>query len=212
MNQASRHVRVSRLLGAWAVGAVDDEEAALISVHLDECGLCRADAAGLQDAVAAIPDVEGPPPERIWERVLTTLYHRVGSEAEDWLQRSPVEAEMIRVGLVDDEPDIRFLWRTSLRRAGGFEVVGEAGDGGGAVTLAAREQPTVLVLDLAMPGRSGLDALVEIERQSPATKVLACSSYEELLDEATDQGAAGVFLKTEPLESLARSVRLLASR
>jgi CheY-like chemotaxis protein len=213
MTESARHVHVSKLLGAWAIGAVDDDEAALISVHLEECDRCRADAAGLHDAVAALPSSQGPPPERIWERVLSTLYSRVGSEAEDWLQRSlgaGGDADPIRVALVDDEPDIRFLWRASLKRAGGFEVVGEAGDGGAAVMLAAREQPTVLILDLAMPGRSGLDALTEIERHSPETKVLACSSYEELLFEATDQGAAGVFLKTEPLELLARSVRLLA--
>jgi CheY-like chemotaxis protein len=191
------------------VGAVDPAEEADMRRHLAECDSCQAQASQLRDAVEGLVERGEIAPPAVWERVLATIYSRVGPEAEAWLQVQP--RERIRVALVDDEADVRDLWRLRLTRDGDFEVVGEAGDGDAAVALAERERPDVLVLDLAMPGRSGLEALSRLVACAPGTKVLACSAYEELLDEAVDLGAAETYLKTAPPEGLPESLRRLAS-
>lgn len=205
MNRAARHGWTAGLLGAWAVGAVDPEEEADMRRHLAECDACGAEAAQLRDALEGLVEAGELPSPAVWERVLSTIHGRVGPQAEAWLHA--VEPGTIRVGLVDDEPDMRDLWRTWLARAGGFEVVGEAGDGDAAVDLAVREHPDVLVLDLAMPGRSGLDALARLGACAPAIKVLACSAHEDLLSQAVDQGAAAGFLKSGPGRDLPDRLR-----
>jgi CheY-like chemotaxis protein len=201
-------------LGAWAVGAVDPGEETDMRRHLAECDTCQSEAAHLRDAVEDLVDAGDLAEPRVWEQVLATIHGRVGPEAEAWLEEQHEDARTgspIRVALVDDEPDMRDLWRAWLSKAGDFVVVGEAGDGDSAIALATREQPDVLVLDLAMPGRSGLEALSGLVACAPDTKVLACSAYEDLLTEAVDRGAAASFLKTGPAESLPDSVRRLAS-
>ena len=213
MNRAERHGWATGLLGAWAVGAVDPAEEADMRRHLAECATCRAEATQLRDALEQLVDAGELASPTVWESVLSTINSRVGPEAEQWLAvGAPATAPRIRVALVDDEADIRDLWRLWLSEAGGFEVVGEAGDGDGAVALALRERPDVIVLDLAMPGRSGLEALGRLGACSPATKVMACSAYEELLSEAVGRGAAGGYLKTRPDQTLPDSLKaLLAS-
>ena len=210
MTDADRHAWAAGLLGAWAVGAVEAREEREMRRHLASCDVCRAEAAQLRSAVEELVEVGDIPAPWVWERVLTTIHGRVGPEAERWLHSRPVRSS-IRVGLVDDEADIRFLWRAWLSKAGGFEVVGEAGDGDGAVALAVRERPDVLVLDLAMPGRSGLDALDHLWIRAPGTRVLACSSHEDLLERAVGHGADAGFLKTRPVERLADSLRELVA-
>jgi CheY-like chemotaxis protein len=202
-----QHRWVWGLLGAWAVGAVDRSEEVAIVNHLDQCAPCAQEAAQLREAMNELVAVDGEASPRVWEQVLSTIHGRVGGEAEGWLrQRVPAD---IRVALVDDDSDMRVLWRAWLARAGGFEVVGEANNGDAAVALAVRQRPDVLVLDLAMPGRSGLDALRRLSEAAPATRVLACSAYEELLSVAAERGAAGGILKTVRAETLPESVRRL---
>jgi CheY-like chemotaxis protein len=208
MSLAQRHEWASGLLGAWAVGAVEPIEETDVRSHLDECATCRDEAAELRDAMDDLVDAGAPASARVWERVLSTIHGRVGGEAERWLQHHG-PAVHIRVGLVDDDADVRDLWRAWLSRAGGFEVVGEAGDGDGAVALAVQEHPDVLVLDLAMPGRSGLDALGRLGADAPATRVLACSAHEDLLSAAVDRGAAGGMLKTGGADAFPASLRRL---
>ena len=67
---------------------------------------------------------------------------------------------MIRVAIVDDQPLVRAGIRMTLEPEPDLTVVGEGADGDGAVDLVAREQPDVLLLDVQMPGRDGLDAAV----------------------------------------------------
>lgn len=83
----------------------------------------------------------------------------------------------IRLLLVDDNADLRFLVRTAVESRGGFEVVGEAADGVGGVQLAGELQPDVVVLDLDMPSMSGIEALPLLRETSPSSKVIVLSSY-----------------------------------
>lgn len=111
----------------------------------------------------------------------------------------------IRVVLADDTEDLRSLMRTLLEREG-FEVVGEAGDGNEAIDLAVREQPDLLLLDLAMPALDGLEALPRIRADAPRTKVVVLSGFQaaQIGDEARQGGAHAYIEKgTGPVELIA---------
>ena len=109
----------------------------------------------------------------------------------------PTFTHTIRVLVVDDVPDIRKLIRLTLRRAGSFDVVGEAGDGAEAIAEAARLQPDIVLLDLSMPVMDGLEALPAIIAASPDSKVLVLSGFtaREMSDEAIKRGASGYMEK-----------------
>lgn len=77
----------------------------------------------------------------------------------------------VRVLLVDDVPELRRLVATTLRLRGGFEVVGEAGDGESAVRLAGECRPDIVVLDVGLPRLQGQDVLTLLREVAPAAKV-----------------------------------------
>lgn len=111
--------------------------------------------------------------------------------------------------------DDHHLFREGLREmleAGGVEVVGEASGGEEAVALTRRLAPDVVVLDLKMPGVSGLDALQAIARGSPAvqTVVLTVSDDEADVLDALVAGACGYLLKDTRADGVADSVRQAA--
>jgi DNA-binding NarL/FixJ family response regulator len=117
----------------------------------------------------------------------------------------------LRVVIVDDH----HLFREGLRgmlEAGGVEVVGEAAGGDEAIALTQRLAPDVVVLDLKMPGVSGLDALREIARRSPDVQmvVLTVSDDETDVLDALAAGACGYLLKDTRTDRLADSVRQAA--
>jgi CheY-like chemotaxis protein/anti-sigma regulatory factor (Ser/Thr protein kinase) len=108
----------------------------------------------------------------------------------------------IRVLLVDDVVEVRRLVRTSLRFRGGFEVVGEAEDGAGAVRLAARLRPDVVVLDLGLPDIAGHEVLSRIRAEAPDAKVVVFSGLETVDRAWIDANAAGYVLKDADLTYL----------
>lgn len=115
---------------------------------------------------------------------------------------------MTRVLVVDDIDLFRTGLGAALARAG-FEVCGEVGDGETAVTQAEALLPDVVVLDILMPGLSGLDALAKIRAVSPDSRVVmltASESAEDLLD-CIKGGARGYLVKDAPFEELARAIR-----
>ncbi|WP_206054042.1 PAS domain S-box protein [Nocardioides iriomotensis] len=108
------------------------------------------------------------------------------------------------VVVVDDAPDVRRLLRTRLRLSGRYEVVGEGADGAAAIALAEEHQPTLVLLDVSMPGVDGLEALPRVLAASPATRVLMFSGFEEqgLAERAAELGAAAFLEKSVSLETL----------
>jgi PAS domain S-box-containing protein len=115
--------------------------------------------------------------------------------------------------VVDDASEVRLLIRTRLRLSGSFRVVGEGADGRDAVALAREHRPTVMLLDVSMPGTDGLEALPQVLRESPATRVVLFSGFEEqgLADRAQELGAAAFIEKSMPVETLIERLAAIAS-
>jgi DNA-binding NarL/FixJ family response regulator len=108
-----------------------------------------------------------------------------------------------RILVVDDHPLTRDALAMLLEQ-GGFDVVGQAGDGLEAIDLARRLQPNLVLLDLSMPELDGLAALPRLREAAPECEVvvLTASGTEENLLAAIRGGAAGYLLKTEPPERI----------
>ena len=117
-----------------------------------------------------------------------------------------------RILIVDDHPLTREAL-SSLLRAHGFDVAGEAADGKTAVLEAARLLPDLILLDLSMPGMDGLTALPKLRAAAPDCEVvvLTASGTEANLLAAIRAGAAGYLLKTEPPERIARFLEGVAN-
>ena len=113
-----------------------------------------------------------------------------------------------RVLIVDDHPLTREAL-ASLLSQHGFDVVGDANDGGEAIEQARRLRPDLVLLDLTMPGMDGLTALPRIREAAPESEVvvLTASGTEENLLAAIRAGAAGYLLKSEPPERIASFLR-----
>jgi DNA-binding NarL/FixJ family response regulator len=109
---------------------------------------------------------------------------------------------VVRVLLVDDVVDIRRLVRTALRFRGGFEVVGEAGDGTEAVRLAKSLQPDLVVLDLGLPDLAGRDVLTRLRLHAPRTRVVVFSGTESEDRAWLRHHVEGFVLKDEQLDYL----------
>jgi CheY-like chemotaxis protein len=104
-----------------------------------------------------------------------------------------------RVLIVDDEPDIRLMVRVFVTTVG-HDVVGEAADGQQAIDMARELQPDAIVLDVMMPGLTGLQALPAIREVCPTATVVIFSVLGADTDEASL--ADGWVEKGEPLEGL----------
>src|SRR5437588_8329083 len=113
--------------------------------------------------------------------------------------------------IVDDHPLTREALSAPLVQHG-FAVVGDAWDGEEAIGAARRLQPKRVLLDLSMPGLSGLDALPRLREAAPSCEVvvLTASGTEESLLSAIRGGAAGYLLKSEPPGRIAEFLRGVA--
>src|SRR5919204_1498207 len=110
--------------------------------------------------------------------------------------------------IVDDHPLTREALGALLTQHG-FSVVGQASDGEEAIGCARRLQPRLVLLDLSMPGLSGLEALPRLRDAAPGCEVvvLTASGTEENLLAAIRGGAAGYLLKSEPPERIVDFLR-----
>ena len=114
----------------------------------------------------------------------------------------------IRVLLVDDQGLFREALATLLGLHSQLEIVGEAGDGEAGVALAQTLRPDVVLMDLRMPGMSGVEATRRLRGLVPEARVLVLTTFEdddEVLA-AIEAGAAGYMLKASPAEKLVEAI------
>jgi two-component system response regulator NreC len=119
----------------------------------------------------------------------------------------------IRVALCDDHAMVRSGLRRILAEEPDIEVAGEAGTAEQAVELARRTRPDVLVMDLGLPGASGIAATGRVRQASPDTAVLVLTAHNDVvyLRRAFAAGATGYLLKEAADIELVQAVRTVAS-
>lgn len=117
--------------------------------------------------------------------------------------------DKIRVLIADDHAVVRQGLRTFLQLQDDIEVVGEASDGAEAVRLAGELVPDVVVMDLVMPSKDGIEATREIKALSPSTRVLVLTSFtdDDKVFAAVKAGAAGYLLKDVQPAALGDAIR-----
>jgi DNA-binding NarL/FixJ family response regulator len=110
--------------------------------------------------------------------------------------------------IVDDHEVVRLGLKALLERHPQFEVVGEAGTAKDAIEQVARLHPDVVLMDIRLPGSSGIEACEEITHTYPGTKVVMLTSYaeDEMLFSAIRAGASGYILKQIGGEDLIRAL------
>ena len=115
----------------------------------------------------------------------------------------------MRVVIADDHGIVRSGIRLLLERQGDLEVIAEAADGIEARDTVVRERPDLAILDVKMPGLTGLQATREIKAQTPETNVLILSMHddERYLFEALKAGASGYVLKSQADTDLLDAIR-----
>ncbi|MFC8619763.1 response regulator [Micromonospora purpureochromogenes] len=122
-------------------------------------------------------------------------------------------AEVIRVAVVDDHPVFRLGMTALLASTPGLEVVGEAADADGALRVADLHRPDVVVMDLHLGGRSGVEATREIVARHPGTGVLVVTMLDDddWVFAALRAGARGYLLKGAAPAEVDRAVRAVAN-
>ena len=117
--------------------------------------------------------------------------------------------ERIRVMIVDDHSIVRVGLKQVLEQSGEFEVVGEVADGEEAVRVAAAVSPDVVMMDVMMPKKDGVEACREIMEYAPETRVvmLTASTEVDAIVEAVAAGATGYLQKETDRERLLSTVR-----
>ncbi len=120
---------------------------------------------------------------------------------------------MIRVLLVDDHAVVRMGFRLLLHFNADIAVVAEAESGEAACQLFLELAPDVVVMDLAMPGMGGLEALRRIRARQPQAKVLALSAHDDLMRarRTLQEGALGFLSKRSAPETLLEAVVAIAA-
>ncbi len=121
--------------------------------------------------------------------------------------------EKVRIMLVDDHAIVRSGFRRLLEQQPDFSVVAEATDAEHAYTLYVEHLPDVVVMDLSMPGVSGLDTIRRIIGREPAAKIVVFSMHEDgsVAERAIQAGARGYVTKSNPPEVLASAVADVAA-
>ena len=120
--------------------------------------------------------------------------------------------ERIRVMVVDDHAIVRIGLKQVLDLSGEFEVVGQAADGEEAVRMAAEVSPDLVLMDVIMPGKDGVEACREIMESSSEVRVvmLTASNAEDAVVESVAAGASGYLLKETDMEQLLSALRSAA--
>ena len=119
-------------------------------------------------------------------------------------ERTAMETAPIRVYLVDDQSMVRAAFRSLLRSNPRFEVVGDSGDPRFALDEIEKLQPDLVVLDITMPGLSGLDAIPILRKVASRTRILMLTHHEgeTFVNQALSAGAEGYLSKDSEPEEL----------
>jgi len=119
---------------------------------------------------------------------------------------------VIGVLIVDDHAVVRAGLRLLLEREDDLEVLGEAGDAREAVFLTRRHKPSVILLDVSLPGRNGVDVIAELLQDSPESRVLMLSMEDDpsYVRRAFAAGASGYVLKEAVEADVVQAIRKVA--
>jgi two-component system NarL family response regulator len=130
----------------------------------------------------------------------------------DQEQSTKAGGEPIRVVVVDDQELFRRGLTMLLGVEDDIEVVGEAGDGIVASDLAATAVPDVVLMDVRMPRRSGIEACLTIKEIAPTARIIMLTVSDEEADlyEAVKNGASGYLLKDSSIDEVAQAIRVVA--
>ncbi|HEX5503217.1 MAG TPA: response regulator transcription factor [Thermomicrobiales bacterium] len=122
---------------------------------------------------------------------------------------TPADGAAIRVLLCEDQTLMRQGLRTILDLEPGLTVVGEAADGPAAVARALALRPDVVLMDVQLPGQSGIAATAAITREAPEVRVIILTTFDlrEYVVEGLQAGAAGFLLKDAPADDLVAAIR-----
>ena len=120
---------------------------------------------------------------------------------------------MTTVLIADDQPLVRVGLRKIFDAERDTEVVGEAGDGGEALSETRRLRPDVVLMDIRMPVLDGIEATRRIVRDQPTTRVLILTTFglDNYVYDALRAGASGFMLKDAPPEEIAAAVQIVSS-
>ena len=123
------------------------------------------------------------------------------------------DARRIRVALVDDHPVVLAGIKALLAAAPEIELIGEATSGIAALNVITQLSPDVAVLDLSMPGLTGLELARQLREQCPSVKIIALTVHEDraYVQPLLEAGARGFLLKRSAAEDLVRAVRAVAA-
>jgi DNA-binding NarL/FixJ family response regulator len=166
------------------------------------------DAAGTNDAAVCSA--------RVFARLLPTpKLQEFPHEGEGTLMivsRASSRGDVKRIMLVDDHTVVRRGVRALIERVPGWEVCAEASNGGDAIELAAETRPDFLIMDISMPGLSGIDATVEIRKILPQIEVLILTMHESdrMAGQALRAGARGYMIKNESEDRLMEALEALS--
>lgn len=118
-------------------------------------------------------------------------------------------AKSVRVLLAEDQGMMRGALALLLGLEADIDVVAQVGRGDQIVEAALTSRPDVALLDIELPGRSGLDAAADLAREVPDCRVLILTTFGRpgYLRRAMEAGAAGFLVKDRPVEELARAIR-----
>jgi DNA-binding NarL/FixJ family response regulator len=126
--------------------------------------------------------------------------------------QSASHARRLRIALVEDHVILREGLRALLEIEPDFEVVADVGNGQIALAMARAVQPDIVITDLALPGRSGIDLIGELRAALPAVRVLVLTVHntEEYIRASLNAGAHGYVLKDASRADLLQAVRAIA--
>lgn len=118
---------------------------------------------------------------------------------------------MIRILVVDDHPVVREGLVAIIDAQDDMTVVGEAGDGAQAIAIYKAARPNVVLMDLAMPGTDGVQAIEGMRAFDPDARVVVLTAYDtdERILRAVEAGARGYLLKGAPRDEIFRAVRVV---